>query len=216
MINDRLKTSHDYYAIDRSKLLKLISGTPMRVLELGCGTGGLLKELKKLGCGYVCGIEIREDIAIQARMDAGADEIFVADIEMNAPDLTAESFDLIIASHVLEHMVDPWKVTKLLASWLKPGGQFIGAIPNVRHLRVVLPLLFKGAWSYEESGLLDWTHLRFFTRFEIKKLIESAKLEVEGIYPEIGGPKSELLRVLSLGLLTDFSAYAYNFSAWKK
>lgn len=81
---------------------------------------------------------------------------------------------------------------------------------------MVLPLLFRGSWAYEETGILDWTHLRFFTRVEIVKLIKSAHLEVEGLFPEIDGPKSELLRVLSFGLLTDFAAYAYNFSAWKK
>ena len=216
MINEHIKATHDYYMTDRSQLLQLVRGTPMRVLELGCGAGTLLKELKSLGCTYVCGIEVREDIAIQARDNSGANDVIVADIEKSPPDFPAESFDLIIASHVLEHMVDPWKVTNQLVSWLKPGGQFVGAIPNVRHIKAVLPLVFSGTWKYEETGLLDWTHLRFFTRAEIQKLIVSANLEIEGVYPEFGGPRSQLLRLLSLGLLTDFVAYAYRFSAWKK
>ena len=216
MINEQVSVDHEYYLTDREPLVRLVRGTPNRVLELGCGSGLLIGRLKKLGCKYICGIEAHEQIAARARLTSGADEIIACDIERTPPHFPPASFDLIVASHVLEHLADPWKVTKLLAYWLRPGGQFVGAIPNVRHARVVLSLLLRGTWTYEQAGILDWTHLRFFTRNEIGKLLESADLRVDCIDPEVTGQRSNLLRFMSCGLLTDFAAYAYNFSATKK
>lgn len=128
MINERIEETHAYYATNRSVLLKLIRGTPMRVLEIGCGAGTLIKELKISGCDYVCGIEIREDVALEALKNSGADRIVVANIETDFIGFAPESFDLIIASHVLEHLVDPWKVTNQLAG-LNQGGNLLEPYP---------------------------------------------------------------------------------------
>ena len=80
-------------------------------------------------------------------------------------------FDLIMCLDVLEHLVDPWKTLSRLADHLKPGGTVIASIPNVRHARNLLSLLFMGKWEYKEQRLLDKTHLRVF--IEWPRLLQS-------------------------------------------
>jgi hypothetical protein len=75
--------------------------------------------------------------------------------------------------------------------------------------------LLKARWDYKQAGIMDWTHLRFFTRATMLDLITTAGFELETIKPELWGPKSEMLDKFSLGLLQEFLAYAYNFSAIK-
>lgn len=202
-----------YYSLPRHNLIKM-AGVPLgRVLEIGCGAGVTLAIAKQCGASYVCGVEISPAAAKEARQHPDIDAVFEGSIETDNFPPISEPFDLIIASHVLEHLVDPWVATRKLYQLLKPGGIFIGAIPNVRHASVVLPLLTRGHWEYQPSGIMDWSHLRFFSKHGIRKLLLDSGFRDIRMQPDILGPKSKLIQRVSIGILTDFAAYAYNFRA---
>ena len=95
------------------------------------------------------------------------------------------SFDAIVCADVLEHLREPERLLEQAREWLAPDGRLIASIPNVRHHSVVRSLL-QGNWTYESAGLLDRTHLRFFTRREIEKLFHRAGFAIEGMWSVIG------------------------------
>lgn len=194
-------------------LLKLAEGTPKRILEIGCGHGQSLIYFKQQrSAEFVVGVEYVAEVAAVARRHQELDHVLVGDIEYLALDFPERSFDLIIAGHVLEHVKDPWSVARSLARMLQPDGQFIGSLPNVRNVKVLLPLLFKGKWEYQQEGILDWTHTKFFAKSTIHQLLTSSGFSVERIEPEFA-PKSGRLNQLTLGVFQDFLSYTYNFSA---
>jgi 2-polyprenyl-3-methyl-5-hydroxy-6-metoxy-1,4-benzoquinol methylase len=99
---------------------------------------------------------------------------------INLPE-TLPQFDYIIFADVLEHLVDPWATLKHYSQLLTSGGKIIASIPNVRNLGLLYNLIIKGRWTYSDSGLLDRTHLRFFTRVEIQDLFSESGLTIEKI-----------------------------------
>jgi 2-polyprenyl-3-methyl-5-hydroxy-6-metoxy-1,4-benzoquinol methylase len=128
-------------------------------------------------------------------------------------------FDLVLCLDVLEHMVNPWAVVdRLVTNYLAPGGTLVVSLPNVRHHSVVLPLLFRGRWEYEDAGLLDRTHLRFFTRVTAMRLVSHKNLErvqCVGAGFEKGTQKS-FFNVLTAGVFKNLLTYQYLLCARKK
>jgi 2-polyprenyl-3-methyl-5-hydroxy-6-metoxy-1,4-benzoquinol methylase len=94
-----------------------------------------------------------------------------------------ESFDCIVFNDVLEHVVDPWSMLDRAKERLAPGGRIVASIPNVRHYIVVRNLALRGRWDYADWGVLDRTHLRFFTRASIEELFETADMAIETFEP---------------------------------
>lgn len=217
MLNQRVSdTDVSYYGVSRAPLLSLLTSVSGRVLEIGCGNGVTLELLKSRGATYACGFEVNPAAAALARARKGVDEVLVGDIEKEVAGFADSSFDIVLASHVLEHLVDPWRVAREIFRILRPGGRLIGAIPNVRHLSVLMPLVLKGDWEYADSGVLDWTHVRFFTRRGILAMLEKAGfLDIQLQADVLGGGKSAWLDRATFGALKDFAAYAYNFSGSK-
>jgi 2-polyprenyl-3-methyl-5-hydroxy-6-metoxy-1,4-benzoquinol methylase len=157
--------NHNYFSLLRTPLAQLIKSQPQAVLEVGCGSGRLLAYCKQtLKSKLVVGIELNEQAAAVATARPEIDAIFVGDIERSQFPIEEESMDLLVASHVLEHMADPWSVLHKISQWVRPGGQIVIGLPNARHVNLTVPLLLKGHMQYVDSGILDRTHLRFFTR----------------------------------------------------
>ncbi len=211
MINSEV--SGAYYQAVRLPMLSLIRGEPTSVLEIGCASGQTLAYMRARGARHLVGVECSPQIA-RAAQARGVARIIAGDIERVDLDLEPNSFDLIIAGHVLEHLTDPWRALRKVTRFLRPGGQLVAGLPNVRHQSVLLPLLFCGRWKYQPEGIMDWTHLRFFSRQTIRELMGSAGLRVERIVPEFGR-KHRIANSISLHLFRDFLAYAYNVSAFK-
>jgi hypothetical protein len=118
----------------------------------------------------------------------------------------------------LEHLVDPWAVVRKLDGLLRPGGILIASIPNVRHVKVLAPLVLRGRWDYTNSGLLDRTHLRFFVRGSAIALLESSGLKVDAV--EANGPLSPgsvlaLLNKLTFTMFQEFLDFQYLIRARK-
>lgn len=145
-----------------------------RVLELGPATGYMTHAFKARGCAVV-GIELDAEMATRAeqftaRMIVGD----IDDLDLEA-ELGDERFDAIVAADVLEHLRDPLKAINDLKAFLKPDGYFVISFPNVAHGSVRLALL-SGRFDYQDIGLLDATHLRFFTRESFEELLDEAEL----------------------------------------
>jgi 2-polyprenyl-3-methyl-5-hydroxy-6-metoxy-1,4-benzoquinol methylase len=157
-------------------VVKLV-GTDRRVLELGPATGYMSRVLVERGCTVV-GIELDPGMAEQAARYC--ERVIVGDIDTLdlEAELGDETFDVIVAADVLEHLRDPLDALRRLQGFLVPGeGSFVLSIPNVAHGSVRLALM-QGDFSYRDLGLLDRTHLRFFTRESIEKLLSDAELGI--------------------------------------
>jgi SAM-dependent methyltransferase len=149
------------------------------VLDVGCGRGGFGTSLRaRYGPGArLVGVEAVPEQAERARAAGGFDEV----IEGYFPDVVAgrdERFDLITFNDVLEHVVDPWGVLDRCRGLLAPGGAVLATIPNVAYAPVVWGLA-RGRWEYSDEGVLDRTHVRFFTQGSMRGLFESSGYTVE-------------------------------------
>jgi 2-polyprenyl-3-methyl-5-hydroxy-6-metoxy-1,4-benzoquinol methylase len=200
-----------YFTQTRWDLIELVPGTGNRVLEIGCGAGNTGEALKRAGKAVeVIGIE-RDPEA--ARWAAGKlDGVLQMSIEENTLALPPEYFDCIVAGDVLEHLQDPWAVVDRLRSCLKPGGHFIAGVPNVRNWRVLKGLVLAGRWQYAPSGILDRTHLRFFTKRSLAALFEHPNFRVERIVPRftfLPRNKSKVCNCLTFGLFEEFLTTQY-------
>ncbi len=152
-----------------------------RILELGCGAGALGAKYKSVNPGsYWCGLEIVEEQANRAKNRL--DRVICTDIEVNFPIGPDEKFDALVIGDVLEHLKDPWASLKQLVGCIKPNGHVAICIPNVGHWSVVANLL-AGNFTYADSGILDRTHLRFFTGRTMIELLNQADIEITKVLP---------------------------------
>lgn len=150
----------------------LLTGSNKRVLEVGPATGYITEALQKRGC-RVTAIEKDPEAAESAARYC--ERMIVDDVEQMdfLAALQGELFDVVIFGEVLEHLVNPHRALVEAAKVLRPGGYVVASVPNVAHASVRLALL-DGAFPYTELGLLDHTHLRFFTRKTLKDLFKQA------------------------------------------
>lgn len=155
-----------YHDNAREELLALLPNdfSPRRILELGCGEGACARALhQRYPAATVYGVELNPQAAAHARQYL--DHVWVADVTQFAwEDLgwPIHGIDLIVAADVLEHVYDPWQVLIQLRRYLSPNGYFLLSLPNIRQLGI-LNQLAQGEWIYQRSGILDITHVRFFT-----------------------------------------------------
>lgn len=169
--------SIDMEAANSSHVLvvDLVDGA-QRVLDVGCSTGYLGKELVNRGC-TVDGVEIDPEAAEVARGHLRTVTVLDLDDDDLAEALGEERYDRIIFADVLEHLMNPLRALEQAKRLLAPGGQIVISVPNVSHGALRLGLM-QGRWEYRETGLLDRTHIRFFTRATIVELVHSAGLSV--------------------------------------
>jgi SAM-dependent methyltransferase len=157
----------DYYEQPRTEMLSLLPEPCHRVLEIGCGSGVFGATVKALRGAEVWGLEPEPTAArvAQGRLDRVLDCPFPDD------DLLPEKyFDCVVMNDVLEHMVHPERALARAKEVLVDGGVVVASIPNVRHFPTLWRLVVGGEWEYTERGILDRTHLRFFTRKSISAL----------------------------------------------
>lgn len=160
---------------DRSSSHALIIellGLDKRVLDVGCATGNLAEVLAGRGC-RVTGIEIDPEAARQA--EKHCERVIVGDVESLdlGADLDEADFDVIVFGDVLEHLKDPLQTLRRFKPFLQTEGYVIASIPNIAHGSVRLALM-QGRFRYRSLGLLDDTHLRFFTRETVEQLFDDA------------------------------------------
>ena len=183
-IGEHTKESSDiekpesYYKNIRHDLIPLVPEDANCILEVGCAEGMTGNELKKRPGVFVAGIENNEIAAEMARKVL--DDVITGDVECMDIPYSPSAFDCIIFADVLEHLVNPLDVLKNMSKLLKKDGTVIMSIPNVQFYGVVHQLI-EGNWTYQKEGILDETHLRFFTFKEIEKLVKEAGLSIQRI-----------------------------------
>ncbi|WP_168800530.1 class I SAM-dependent methyltransferase [Cellulomonas telluris] len=149
-------------------LVAELVGDGKDVLDVGCATGYLGQALGSLGCRVV-GIEVDPVSAAEARERLA--EVLEADIDGVPLDEVVgdRRFDVVVLADVLEHLVRPEVLLSSVARVLRPGGVVVASVPNVTHGSLRLALL-QGRWDYRDTGLLDRTHLRFYSRTSLVAL----------------------------------------------
>lgn len=162
-----------YFAGARHDILaQLSTGSASHILELGCGEGATGAAALAAGkAGHYCGIELMPVVAETARTRLS--EVVTGNIENI--DLTPlhGRFDALIMSEVIEHLVDPWGSVARLLCCLRPGGEIIASSPNIAHRKVIAGLI-GGRFNYADEGVMDRTHLRWFTPQSYRALFEAA------------------------------------------
>lgn len=154
-----------------AQMLRLV-GSNKRVLDVGCATGYLARALREQGC-RVSGVEY--DAVAAAEAEPALDELVVGDLEqLDLNDAFAGArFDVIVFGDVLEHLRDPLPVLRSVRDLLSPGGAVVISVPNIAHGDVRLSLL-QGRFRYRSLGLLDNTHVHFFTRSSLRDFLRDA------------------------------------------
>jgi 2-polyprenyl-3-methyl-5-hydroxy-6-metoxy-1,4-benzoquinol methylase len=200
--------SSSYHGGTRLDAISLLPDYLDRVIEIGCGTGATLVELKRQGrCNWVGGVELASE---PAQIASGClDQFWQGNIETLALDIAPTSLDAILCLDVLEHLTDPWSTLKRLTKLLKPDGMAVISVPNIRNYRILGSLMLHGRWDYQPTGIMDRTHLRFFTRKTAIELATEAGLLVDRTIPLIHLKRWKmkwLMQRLACGYLDEFYA----------
>ncbi len=192
-----------YYQNVRNDLFPLIPESASTILEVGCAAGMTGKELKKRPGVFVAGVENDPEAAALARKVL--DDVVEGNIEDMELPYSENSFDCILFADVLEHLIDPLSVLKKTRKYLKPGGTVVASIPNVQFMGLIHHLV-DGNWTYQKEGILDETHLRFFTFKEMEKLFIRAGFEIgqveETLDPQFKKLKPGSRTSLNIGRMT--------------
>jgi methionine biosynthesis protein MetW len=150
------------------------------VLDVGCHTGILGAALRQKRNCTVTGIDVDDDALAIASERLNA--VRKVDLGQRGWSGALESkFDVVLYGDVIEHTIDPFAILEEGRSLLKPNGQMIVSLPNIVNLRVRLKIMF-GRFEYEDAGILDRSHLRFFTLQTARKLVRDAGYEVISEY----------------------------------
>ncbi|MGE5209618.1 MAG: class I SAM-dependent methyltransferase, partial [Acidobacteriota bacterium] len=154
-------------------VLELVpDGSPLRILDVGCGPGWVAAELRRRG-HHVTGVDLVADDGVEERTD----RFFAADVEQGLPDEVGDGYDVVIAADVIEHVRHPDELLADLAGRMDPRGRIIASVPNFAHwyprARVAA-----GLFDYDQRGILDRTHVRFFTRRSFRRVLAGTGLEV--------------------------------------
>jgi 2-polyprenyl-3-methyl-5-hydroxy-6-metoxy-1,4-benzoquinol methylase len=194
-----------YYLGTRHEMLRFIPEGVDTVLEVGCAAGGFGLQLKQRGIREVWGVEVVESAGQQARKVL--DKVLIGDIADLIDELPVNYFDVVVFNDVLEHLVDPFTVLTRIKSRISERGMVVSSIPNIRYYHTLTELVLHKNWEYMESGILDRTHLRFFTVLSIRSMYERLGYEVlrhEGNNPMKNRPMSyRLVNLLLRGGISD-------------
>jgi 2-polyprenyl-3-methyl-5-hydroxy-6-metoxy-1,4-benzoquinol methylase len=187
--------------VGRPEILPFLNEKIDTALDVGCAQGLFGLSLKdKFNCD-VWGIEINEGTAQKA--EKNLNKVIQGPVEQGIPKLPENTFDAIFFNDVLEHLIDPSEVLRVIKPKLKEDGYIIASIPNVLHFRGLRDLILKKDWKYVEYGVLAYSHLRFFTKKSMIRMFEECGYKIEFIEP-INSTKSlrpYFMRLFSFGLL---------------
>lgn len=213
MFGKRRKASREYYESSRSEMEQFIARPPERSIEFGCSSGGFSEILKKKYHCETWGIDMDQqsvDIA-STKMD----KVFMGNAFELVEQLPENYFDYIICNDFIEHVHSPELFFQKARRCLTDDAVLICSLPNVRHWKHVNRYLFLKDWKYKKSGILDYTHLRFFTKKSMIRSIKDWGFEIEkmkGIRPT-KSPFYYLFALLTLNFIGDMRYLQYAFRA---
>jgi 2-polyprenyl-3-methyl-5-hydroxy-6-metoxy-1,4-benzoquinol methylase len=207
----------DYFSNIRKDLINLIDANAkdLKILEVGAAYGETLYYLKQNGiAAEVVGVDIFEDTKNKQNYKP-LDRFIFGDIEKIELPEYIQHFDLILLPDVLEHLFEPKSVLETLKKYLKEDGKIIVSMPNIRYYSALYKIVFKGDFKYEESGIFDYTHVRFYCRKNIRGLLETADYKVlkqeSSIKNYQGKSLSKLINLITFGIFEEFFSTQYFF-----
>lgn len=195
-----------YYSENLPKnLFKLIPKKCQNYLDVGCAAGLLGKALKEVNKeAEIIGIEMNSAYAKKA--EEYLDRVIIGNVEKLDLTSLGKKFDCIIYGDILEHLYEPRAILEKHKNLLSKDGEIVLSVPNVQFAGVILSLIF-GNWNYKDSGILDKTHLRFFTKKTVKKLLKDAGFEIVLIKPNYSNYKTIEIILKSCSLFGILSVY---------
>lgn len=180
----------------RPECLALIARTPKKVLDIGCNVGSVGRELKRRYEGVaVWGCEFNPEAAKVARTHY--DHVIEEDVTQVdfAKAGLADKFDTVCLFDVLEHLYNPWELLVGLHDKISDDAQVLISLPNASNLLVLLDAM-RGQWRYQNWGLLDFTHIRYFTDFDARKMFYQTGYRVEEMRPHLFGQDAMIYQQL--------------------
>jgi 2-polyprenyl-3-methyl-5-hydroxy-6-metoxy-1,4-benzoquinol methylase len=210
MENSYLDKSNDYFSIVRKDIISFIGNERgLNVLEIGAGTGETLLELKKRGiANQISGYDIIDVNSNKEKFN----HFIIGNIEIQPNPFEEKIFDIIILADVLEHLIDPTRTIEKLIPSLKKGGSFYISLPNIRNIKALYKIVFKGSFEYADSGIFDRTHLRFYCKKDMIQLVSSfIELEIVKIESNLMHTSSikTILNNLTFGVFEQFLSLQY-------
>lgn len=208
MIESDQLDADGYFYHARYEILPIIRTPPRRVLEVGAASGATLRLLRRIyPSAELFAFEVEE--SLRDALAESCAQVHIGSLEDDWP-VDLGRFDLILALDVLEHLRNPWLVLKRLTTFLHPGGSVIVSVPNIANLEVLKDLVIRRRFRYRDEGILDRTHLRFFTEESALSLVKSAGLVVEeGVITGFESRRFRALDRVSFGLLRHYCVRQY-------
>ncbi len=196
-----------YYAVERPEMLPYFPASGNTMLDIGCGEGTFGKTVMDSHGAEVWGIDFDQESIDVARNILT--KTFCGDVHQLLDDIPDNYFDAIYFNDVLEHLVDPYTLLEKVRPKLSAKGVVIASIPNLRYFRVLAEILFKRDFRYAKKGVMDETHMRFFTQKSIGRMFVEAGYMVQHLQPmnRSRSFKPKLVQVLTLGLAGADIAY---------
>jgi len=203
-----------YYEMDRSEMLGFVPSGARSLLEVGCGSGAFGHLIKKtLADCEVWGIE--PDPSAAAVAQGRLDNVINGTFPAGADAIQGKRFDVICFNDVLEHLANPEKALMATKEFLTDGGVVVASIPNILYFYQILEIVLEQDWRYQVAGILDNTHLRFFTKKSIVRLFESSGFEIDEIkgINSCYGIKYRVANLITLGRLIDWKYIQFGVRA---
>jgi 2-polyprenyl-3-methyl-5-hydroxy-6-metoxy-1,4-benzoquinol methylase len=172
-----LEQTFVYGANANEELLRGLGAVSGRLLDVGSGEGSWAPRLREAGAAELVALD--PSSAAIARARERYDHAVSGTIEGTSLAELGGPFDVVIAADVLEHLVDPWMALYTLRSWAAPGAMLAVSTPNLRFYRLVGNLVIRGEFEYEPWGVRDWTHLRWFTRRSLTRMLTASGWQPE-------------------------------------
>lgn len=195
----------NYFSLERQMFKDAVRENSLNILDIGCGTGILGAYFKKNQNCNVTGIEINQKAFEAAKLNL--DNVIKGNIETLDLTLNENYFDVIIMGDVLEHLVNPITTILKITPLLKKEGRILITVPNVRNWNVLIKLIFQDSWEYADWGILDYTHMRFFTLKSAKSILKKNNIKIESAQRIIQKPsKSHVFNIFTLGIFEGFLA----------
>ena len=164
-----------YYQQQRRDMRGYLPENPRRVLEIGCGEGAFSASIA--GATEKWGVEPN---TAAAQIAAGRlDHVLTGRFDTVSDQLPRQHFDLVVCNDVIEHMDDHDRFLRDIRAHIAEGGVLVGSVPNMRNYKILFDLLFLGDWRYQDSGIMDRTHLRFFTQSSLRRSLVQAGYRIE-------------------------------------
>lgn len=190
------RPTNAYFQNERRDLLPYLPRLGGKILDIGCSEGAFALMLKR-ECGYSEAWGMEFDNAAAAVASTRLDRVIQGDVVQTLDQLPDGYFDLVCMNDVLEHLIWPEELLKRVRTKLNRNGRIFCSVPNLRQFRILWNLLQHQDFEYTEQGILDRTHLRFFTRRTLLSMLNRAGYDVVSIVGCCGKSRSWKFKILN-------------------